>query len=99
MERCRRIVQLANPDGSATLHVVVDWTLEDLASATNLALEDARFAMNECGLMQTQYSSTGGEDNVILITREHVERVATERNVKKACIDLAHLHLDSVTSL
>ncbi|KAH6905835.1 tat-interactive protein [Coprinopsis sp. MPI-PUGE-AT-0042] len=38
-------------DGSAKTHCHVDFTLQDLARACNLRMDDAAFAMNECGLL------------------------------------------------
>jgi hypothetical protein len=48
----RTFTTTQNLDGSATTHVVVKCTLADLARATNLRVEDAAFAMNECGLLR-----------------------------------------------
>jgi len=41
-----------NPDGSASTHVVINCTLEDICKATSLRIEDAAFALKECGLLQ-----------------------------------------------
>ncbi|KAF7982431.1 hypothetical protein HWV62_28561 [Athelia sp. TMB] len=51
----RSIETTPNPDGSATAHVVARCTLVDIARATNLRVEDAAFAMNECGLLVKRY--------------------------------------------
>ena len=78
----RTIETIANPDGSATSHVVVKCTLVDIARATNLRVEDAAFALNECGLLVKRYKETGkteGMEEVIMISREMVEVVAKER--------------------
>ncbi|KAL4069067.1 acyl-CoA N-acyltransferase [Scleroderma yunnanense] len=49
----RKIVTVPNErDGSATSHVVVHCTLVDIARATNLRVEDAAFALCECGLLE-----------------------------------------------
>lgn len=92
----RTIETIANPDGSATSHVVVKCTLVDIARATNLRLEDAAFALNECGLLVKRYKEadkTEGVEEVIMISREMVEVVAEERMVKRTCMDLAHVLL------
>ncbi|OSD05690.1 acyl-CoA N-acyltransferase [Trametes coccinea BRFM310] len=47
----RTLETTAHADGSATTHVVVRCTLADVAGATNLRVEDAAFALNECGLL------------------------------------------------
>ncbi|CDO71753.1 hypothetical protein BN946_scf184920.g37 [Trametes cinnabarina] len=47
----RTLETTAHPDGSATTQVVVRCTLVDIARATNLRVEDAAFALNECGLL------------------------------------------------
>lgn len=94
----RSIETTANPDGSSTSHVVVRCTLADIARATGLRLEDAAFAMNECGLLVRRYK-TGDEhgygqvEETVVVSREMVEVVAKERNVKKMCMDLAHVML------
>jgi hypothetical protein len=78
-------------DGSAAVHVIVRCTLADLARATNLRVEDAAFALNECGLLVRRE----GEDSttMIAISREMVEAVARERNVKRMCIDFTKVLL------
>jgi histone acetyltransferase HTATIP/histone acetyltransferase MYST1 len=92
----RTIETVSNPDGSATSHVVVKCTLVDIARATNLRVEDAAFALNECGLLVTRYKEadkTEATEEVIVISREMIEAVAKERMVKKTCMDLAHVLL------
>jgi len=81
----RSFVTTKNPDGSATTHVVAKCALSDIARATNLRIEDATFAMNECGLLRVRGKEGDEEEReeTIIITREMVERVAKERNVKK----------------
>ncbi|KAG2364692.1 acyl-CoA N-acyltransferase [Suillus spraguei] len=81
------VLTISNPDGSATSHVVVRSTLAEIASATNLRIEDAAFALNECGLLGSTL------EGVVGITREMVEAVAKERNVKRMCLDPAHVML------
>ena len=56
----RSVETTANPDGSATTHVVVRCTLADIARATNLRVEDAAFALNECGLLVRGGEKGGG---------------------------------------
>ena len=100
----RSVETTANPDGSATTHVVVRCTLADIARATNLRVEDAAFALNECGLLVRRIRQDGSDglpDNAearaaeesLAITREMVEAVAKERDVKRMCMDLAHVLL------
>ena len=100
----RSVETTANPDGSATTHVVVRCTLADIARATNLRVEDAAFALNECGLLVRRIRQNGPEDaepepearaaeESLAITREMVEAVARERDVKRMCMDLAHVLL------
>lgn len=83
----RAVSTRSNPDGSATSHVVVRCTLAEIASATNLRIEDAAFALNECGLLGSTVEGAVG------ITREMVEAVAKERNIKRMCLDPAHVML------
>jgi histone acetyltransferase MYST1 len=94
----RVIHTTANEDGSATSHVIVRCTLADLARATNLRVDDAAFALNECGMLDRR--GLNGEGNkgekvveVIAITRDMVEKVARERKVKMMYVDLAHVLL------
>ncbi|KAN0138575.1 histone acetyltransferase [Lactarius tabidus] len=79
------------PDGSAAVHVVARCTLADLARATNLRVEDAAFALNECGLLVQRDGE--GDAMTIAISREMVETVARERNVKRMCIDFTKVLL------
>ncbi|TFK38680.1 acyl-CoA N-acyltransferase [Crucibulum laeve] len=81
------------PDGGAETHVTARCTLADIAHATNLRVEDAAFALNECGMLMKRLAETDGED-VVLLTRERVEQVAKERNVKRPCMDLSRVLLD-----
>jgi hypothetical protein len=78
-------------DGSAAVHTVVRCTLADLARATNLRVEDAAFALNECGLLVRREGE--GDTMTIAISREMVEAVARERNVKRLCIDFTKVLL------
>ncbi|KAH9982084.1 acyl-CoA N-acyltransferase [Lactifluus volemus] len=78
-------------DGSAAVHVLVRCTLADLASATNLRVEDAAFALNECGLLVRREGE--GNTTTIAVSREMVEAVARERNVKRMCIDFTKVLL------
>ncbi|KAG6373170.1 acyl-CoA N-acyltransferase [Boletus reticuloceps] len=89
----RRIETTSNLDGSATSHVVVRCTLGDIARATNLRVEDAAFALNECGLLTHVQRDSDGAREQIGITREMVEAVAKERRVKEMCMSLAHVLL------
>jgi len=93
----RHFVTTANPDGSATTHVRIECTLADIAEATNIRVEDAAFALQEVGMLEKwgQIRKPGvapdAEDpnmkeDVVVLTREMVERVATERKVKKKCL-------------
>lgn len=89
----RRIETVSNPDGSATSHVVVQCTLAEIARATNLRVEDAAFALNECGLLAHVQMDGEGTRERIGITREMVEGVVKERRVKEMCMSLAHVLL------
>lgn len=90
----------ANADGSATTHVIVKCSLRDLARATNLRVEDAAFALNECGLLirrelQENQGAMEGEEEMetVVISREMVEVVVRRRGLKRQCMDLAHVLL------
>ena len=104
----RSIETEANADGSATSHVFIRCTLSDMAQATGLRVEDVAFAMNECGMLERRRrlhdvsekkgrddrgDQDGEEEECIFISREMVEAIAKERNVKKMCMDLAHVLL------
>ncbi|KAF9490402.1 hypothetical protein BDN71DRAFT_1454250 [Pleurotus eryngii] len=101
----RTVVFKSNPDGSASVHVYVKCTLEDIARATNLRVEDAAFALNECGLLEKvrierrKAVETGedpdGEEDVetIVLTREMVETVARERSVKRMMMNMRNVLL------
>lgn len=110
----RTYTTMMREDGSAETHVSVRCTLADIARATNLRVEDAAFALNECGLLvkriqardageKERNSIMGAEGgtgmagvaagDVIMLTRQMVENVAKERNVKKPCMDIAFVKL------
>ena len=92
---------LPREDGGAETHVEIKCTLADIARATNLRIDDAAFALSECGLL-TRRIVTGqkrtaeeaevgqdpaaavavSEDYTILVTREAVDQVMKQRNVK-----------------
>jgi hypothetical protein len=89
----RMIETTSNPDGSATSHVIVKCTLLDIARATNLRVEDTAFALSECGLLTRVKTAEGTDDEIITISREMVETVASEWGVKKMMMELAHVLL------
>ena len=76
-------------DGGADTHVRVDCTLADIARATNLRIEDAAFALNECGLLMRRKAGISDDEETIVITRSLVEKVAKERKVKIMYMDLS----------
>lgn len=68
----------------------------DIARATNLRVEDAAFALNECGLLTRRKREGDGDDDeeeVIVLSREMVEAVAVERKVKRMCMDMSRVLL------
>ncbi|EKM60583.1 uncharacterized protein PHACADRAFT_246603 [Phanerochaete carnosa HHB-10118-sp] len=92
----------ANADGSAITHVVMQCTLQELSKATGLRAEDAAFALAECGLLRHRTirkmdtradDEPPEEEEYTTVTREMVETVAKERNVKRMCMDLKHVLL------
>lgn len=91
----RTVETTPNADGSATAHVVIRCTLSDIARASCLRVEDAAFALNECGLLIRRQKTDGPEDteDIVDVSREMVETVAKQRNVKKMCMSLAHVLL------
>ncbi|KDQ30085.1 hypothetical protein PLEOSDRAFT_1037788, partial [Pleurotus ostreatus PC15] len=101
----RTVVLKSNPDGSASVHIYVKCTLEDIARATNLRVEDAAFALNECGLLEKVRierrkaveidEDPDSEEDVetIVLTREMVETVARERSVKRMMMNMRNVLL------
>lgn len=98
---------MMNDDGSAMTHVTVQCTLRDISQATGIRIEDVAFAMNECGLLQRRKKRTdkdkaiqnGDKDSlpeeVIVISREMIEKVATERKIKPVrYLDTRYVKLD-----
>ncbi|KAF8642850.1 hypothetical protein AX16_009358, partial [Volvariella volvacea WC 439] len=74
---------IQNSDGSATTHITIRCTLAELAKATNLRIEDAAFALHECGLLFKKINEDDGDGETIVLTRSMIERVAVERKVKQ----------------
>ena len=91
-ERMRWMHTSANPDGSATTHVFARCTLEDISNATGLRIDDIAFALNECGLLQHVRSIDSDETSeVIVISRELVEKVAQDFRVKKMNMEVQYI--------
>ena len=114
----RHFRTIINPDGSASMHIIIKCTLEEISAATFLRVEDVAFAMHECGMLsrrvrvreashssraisRTPEASTYAdeeedeeeEEDIIVVSREMVEKVAQERNVKKMCMELQYVLL------
>jgi histone acetyltransferase MYST1 len=84
----QRIVDvMGRTDGSVELHVTVRCSLADIAKATNLRLEDAAFALHECGLVMENVDDERLGPQ-ILISGPLIEKVAAERNVKEPCLNM-----------
>ncbi|KAF8588449.1 acyl-CoA N-acyltransferase [Ramaria rubella] len=93
-ESFRRMHTFANADGSATTHIVVSCTLDDISKATALRPEDAAFALKECGLLQRRKKRDSEQlEDMICVSREMVEAVAKARGVKKNMMELNHVLL------
>jgi hypothetical protein len=85
----------------------VQCTLQDLAKATGLRVEDAAFALAECGLLRRRITKKFGirnengvtdkekqdDEGYIVVSRQMVEAVAEERKVKRMCMDVQHVLL------
>jgi histone acetyltransferase HTATIP/histone acetyltransferase MYST1 len=86
----RAFETIPNEDGGAETNVKVECTLEEIAAATNLRIDDAAFALNECGLLMRRLLSgeDEGQKQVVVVTRRLVEKVAKERNIKRMYMDL-----------
>jgi len=70
--------------------------LNDIARATHLRVEDAAFALNECGLLRKQRSKGDQADHAqeLVISRKMVETIVKERKVKERMwMDMAHVLL------
>ncbi|EIN13298.1 acyl-CoA N-acyltransferase [Punctularia strigosozonata HHB-11173 SS5] len=102
----RTLVTRGNPDGSATTHVVVHCTLEDLSRATYIRVEDAAFALNECGLLlrkkHVEGNTRNGEEAVdgepaeqmiVVVSREMIDEVARQWGLKRMCMETPHILL------
>lgn len=97
----RTLETIPRADGGAETHVEVTCTLAEIARATNLRVDDAAFALSECGLLMRRIAKTAGgeneadeqtpvaEDDTIVVTRTLVEQVARERKVKIMYLDLS----------
>jgi len=80
---------VSRPEGGAQTNVYITCTLEDIARNCNLRLDDAAFALNECGLLYAKYSDDSQfEPGAFVITKEAVERIAKERNIIRNLVDL-----------
>lgn len=76
---------MGQKNGTAVTYITTRCTLEDIARATNLRVEDAAFALKECGLLTEQLDDDEGATQVVL-SRDLVEKIAEERNVKIPCL-------------
>jgi histone acetyltransferase MYST1 len=59
----RTFETITQDDGSAQTHCYINFTLQDLARACNLRMDDTAFAMNECGLLTKRIVSSNSEHN------------------------------------
>jgi hypothetical protein len=105
----RALITRGNPDGSATTHVLTQCSLAELAYATHIRVEDAAFALNECGLLlrkrqcENEDGSRNGasaeeeeeeeEQMMVIVSRDMVETVAQQWGLKRMCMDTAHVLL------
>ncbi len=90
LDAFRQARSVHNPDGSATIHVFIECTLEELAKATFIRAEDISFALSECGLVRyrrDESSESGGMRQVFMISRDMVEEVAAQRKVRPNVIE------------
>ena len=89
----RTLETTANADGSATTHAVVRCTLADIAQATGLRVEDAAFALNECGLLVRRRQIDEPRD------REHGEEQADggeEGETTNECVVISRAMVEAV---
>ena len=111
----RHLRTIINSDGSASTHIIIKCTLEDISAATYLRVEDVAFAMHESGMLSRRVRIRDQEqasrgvsrspeevgymdaeeetEDIIVVSREMVEKVASERNVKKMCMELQYVLL------
>lgn len=91
----RTFVTKLLPSGGARTDITLQCTLQDIAQATNLRVDDTAFAMNEVGLLvkrlQLEEGMNTGPQDMIVLTREMVEKVAEDRNVKQPCLEPQYL--------
>jgi hypothetical protein len=84
-----------NPDGSATTHLSIQCTLDDISQVISFRPEDIAFALNECGLLQhRQDEMTGRSEAFVILSREMVEQAAKRWKPRKSIILPQHLKLD-----
>ncbi|KLO20011.1 acyl-CoA N-acyltransferase [Schizopora paradoxa] len=95
VRRSQRFLRTSvNPNGSATTNVFAQCTLEDISKATSLRIEDVAFALHECGMLKRvrtlneDGTEDGGVQEIIVISREMVEAVATERALKRLVMEV-----------
>ncbi len=101
---------LEAPPGVPTLDqqpLTIDTTLERLSLACNLRVDDAAFALAECGLLASRVPSSvvwasskegtqsiASEEARILVTQEAVKHAITTRRVKRPLLDLSFVRLE-----
>jgi len=91
----RRLQTKNNPDGSATTHISIRCTLDDISQATSLRPEDVAFALNECGLLQYRRDKLPGNDEpVVVLSREMVDQAAQRWKLRRSIILPKDLSLD-----
>jgi len=95
-EPLRKLQTKINPDGSATTHVSIECTLDDISQATSLRPEDVAFALNECGLLQYRLDASGKNKAMVVLSREMVEQASQRWKPRRSIILPQHLHFDSV---
>ena len=80
--------------------MTIKCTLDEISRATHLRTEDVAFAMAECGLLTRRKKAPTmpnpeEEEEVIVVSREMIEKVAAERRVKPRPMLFPEMLLDS----
>lgn len=80
-----------NEDGSATTHLVVRCTLEGIAKATGIKLEDVSFALAEMGLLRHRQGTASDKNSEVTFSRQMLEQASLRWKPRLSLILSVHL--------
>lgn len=67
-------------------HVTLACSLEELVRGANITLQDAHFALGECGLLKLRWFP-GNPEPLVVISVPELEALSKKMNIRKSSFD------------